>query len=125
MPSVTAYPGKAIPDHLVAVRGDTTPIGVTLLDGPGGDAWDLSALTLSWTARDGYDAVAFSGVGGSGIAVVSAEDGTATITIEAADWDAWDACEPRVMPWDLEVNAAGVVTTVAYGTITVRGDVTR
>lgn len=125
MPTVTAWPGKPFPDRLVAVRGDTTSIGVALKQSAGGSAWDLSALSLAWSARDAAGDVVLSGVGGSGITVVSAEGGTATIAIAASDWDALDACGQDVLSWDLEVNAAGAVSTVAYGTITVRQDVTR
>lgn len=125
MATVTAWPGKSFPDHLVAVRGDTMPIGVAVKQAAAGAAWDLSAVPLSWAARDGCGDVVWSGETGSGIAVVSAVAGTATIEVAAADWDAWDAREPRVMAWDLQADVAGVVSTVAFGTITVRADVTR
>lgn len=119
--AIAAYPGKATPDRLYAVRGDTTSWPFALTQSEGGPAWDLSALTLTWAARvPGGDAV-FAGSGGSGITVVSAVGGTGSIDIAPADWDAWEGA--GLLEWDLQVNASGQIRTVAYGTIAVRTDV--
>lgn len=120
--TIAAYPGKATPDRLVAVRGDTTSWPFALAQSDGGPAWDLSALTLTWSARVPGGGGVFSGSGGSGITVVSAVAGTGTIDVTPADWDGWEGS--GVLDWDLQANSAGQIRTVAYGTITVRADVT-
>ncbi len=127
MPTITAYPGKVSADRLVAVRGDTTTIDVNFLQSAGGSAYDLSSVSLAWAAKvhPEDDDPIFSGVGGSGITVSSAVGGIAYITIAAADWTTWDSYEPSVMQWDLQVNAAGVIATMAHGTLAVRYDITR
>jgi hypothetical protein len=127
MPTITAYPGKVGADRLVAVRGDTTTINLAFLQSAGGSAQDLTAATLAWSAKchPEDDTTIFSGVGGAGITVSSAVAGLAYITVAASDWTTWDSYEPSVMSWDLQTTIAGVISTVAHGTITVRYDTTR
>jgi hypothetical protein len=111
--------------RLTMTRGDRKVFNVTLTDAAG-DPLDLTDLELTFTVKERHeDTVAvISKTVGAGIAVVSAEDGTATITVDPEDTE--DIEEPRNFVWDLEVsNGAGDIRTPVDGTFRIRHDVTR
>lgn len=112
---------------LEMTRGDTAAFAVHIVDADTGDDVNLTGLVLTFTAKHKYedadaDAV-FVKTLGDGIAVVSAEAGTATITVSPEDTD--DLTYHRTLVWDLQVEDGADVRTPLRGTLAVRRDVTQ
>lgn len=111
---------------LVLTRGDDRIINVTVVFPAAfalqdlGDCDDLR-FTVKSAITDTDSEALMQKTLASGITVTDTD--TATIAIDAADWDAWDSCTPTQLVWDLEGRPP--VTTLQYGTLVVVQDVTR
>lgn len=112
----------------IAHIGDTIALQVTL--SRNGVPIDLTGATLWFTAKDDLDdldadAVFQKKTGGLGIAVTSAVNGQATVTIPPAD-TASLVNEPQTLECDVQLlEADGTLTTVARGQLILQPQVTR
>ncbi len=105
-------------------RGDTIIIQATV--NQGGVAVDLTGYEIKFTAKKSIsdnDSAGIQKSVGSGIVVVNAARGEIDITIAPADTiqnttDVTYVC-------DIQLKKAGVISTVAIGTLTVSLDVTQ
>lgn len=107
---------------LTLTRGDTRTFDLVA-------GVDLSGKTVRWTAKYRRDDVMADAVFAKtsevdgGIEVTNAVGGLATVTIVAADWDAYVGRSALV--WDLEIADGDEPKTPLRGDIRVRQDVTR
>lgn len=113
--------------YLKAQRRDTEVFNITLADSAG-DPLDLSTLDEIWfTVRYGYGGalIVQKTMTGGGIAIVDANAGTATITLDPVDTD--DLPDYALdCPYDVQikVTAGGVIATPIRGRIRFAPDVT-
>lgn len=114
--------------ELIAIRGDDEIYDVEFKMPDGTTPLNLTGVQGIWftAKRSSLDPDADALVQkslGSGITVVSAPAGTATITIDAADTV---DIEPTVLVWDAQVkDSLGKIRTAAQGTLKITADVTR
>lgn len=110
---------------LTMTRGDTATFTMTLTDGAG-DPLDLSTLAaMHFTAKNRLDdpEPTIEKTLGAGIAIISAPDGTARLTIDPDDTADLVVSSLR---WDLQVVGAGDdVRTPLTGLLAITPDVTR
>lgn len=103
---------------ITLTRGDDNPMALVT-------GVDLTGGSVRFTASYQVDGTpVFTKTSVTGIAVTDPAGGLATVSIAAADWAAYTGKGPLV--YDVEVTtAAGKVSTVLKGTITVLQDVSR
>lgn len=110
------------------IRGDTPTFDLTLT-GPDDAPLVLTGLGITFTAKRRYsdpddEAIISHSLDDGGIAVVSADAGTATLTLAAADSEGLDDLPTLV--WDIQTeDDAGTVLTPLRGKLSVVRDVTR
>ena len=104
---------------LTITRGDTETVEVTITT-DGTTAVDITGRTYTSQMRTTPDIAAISITGTC--VVTDGAAGEMAVTFAAADTADLD---PGFLYWDLQENAAGVITTILSGTVTVLADVTR
>lgn len=104
---------------LTITRGDTEVVEVTITT-DGTTPINITGRTYSSQMRTSPDitAIAITGT----CSIVSAVNGQMKVVFAASDTADLD---PGYLYWDLQENAAGVITTILSGTVTVLADVTR